>query len=107
MSTPQELRRLAMIVEGKQVTESVGPGSTPSEGGYTDSAEFTDEFYGALQQLDAIAALMDSGKMSEWMDVTDQNFDTNCAAIHERLGDALYAAQALFNQLSDELERAA
>lgn len=92
MSTrPDLLRKYTQIVESD----------------YGDSADFTEEFYGAYQQLQKLSQLMNSEAMGNWMDITDSNYGTQCVEAYNQLTGALAQAMAAFNELEQQIDSAA
>ena len=47
---------------------------------YSDSSDFTDEFYGMSQDIEKMKSKIKNPRWLKWMKVTDQNFGTDCEA---------------------------
>jgi hypothetical protein len=73
---------------------------------YESSAEFTDEFYAAIQKLREAADLFNKPEMAGWFKLTDQNYDTRTVAEFNTLNTMLKAALIQADILDSELERA-
>ena len=79
---------------------------TEAKGEYSDSAEFTDEFYGVIQQITAIKKIMKSPRWAKWMQSTDENFGTKVVSKSKDATFALDKLDEALRNLDTELSNA-
>lgn len=98
------LKELSALVE---VTGS-GPGFFSEAKQYSDSGEFTDEFYQLFEQVTKMKKIMKHPKWIEYMKATDRNYGTNTeGAAREAIGhiasleDALHTIDREFDQVDN------
>ncbi len=106
----QQIKKLMTEAEAMimQVAEGqVEEGEALLEGkDYSDSAEFTDEFYGMISKVNDIKRIVKAPRFMSWMKVTDHNFDTNCEQLGRAVIDATDALHTAVNELEDNLDSA-
>ena len=89
-----------------QVLAEAGHGFFSEAKQYSDSGEFSDEFYDLLQQVQKMKKIMKHPKWLEYMRATDRNFSTSTEGSAK---DAMRAVTDLENALIDidrEFDRA-
>lgn len=86
--------------------KSAAPQLTEAKTEYSDSAEFTDEFYGVMQTVQSLKKIMRSPRWMRWMESTDLNFGTKAAAKAKDANFALGKLEASLIEIDDELESA-
>ncbi len=74
---------------------------------YSDSAEFTEEFYTMISKVNDIKRVVKAPRFMNWMKVTDHNFDTNCEQLGRAVVEATDALHQAVNDLEDNLDSAA
>lgn len=93
-----------LMTEAELLVSQVNEGAAPTgkvlvEGkDYSDSSEFTDEFYGIVQQVAKMKQAMKNPRWLAWMKTTDSNFGTE-TEVPARA--AIQAVNSLDAQLSD------
>jgi hypothetical protein len=83
-----------------------GPGFFSEAKQYSDSSEFTDEFYSLFEQVTKMKKIMKNPKWLEYMKMADRNLDI---ATESAARDAIKAVSDLENALhdiDDEFDRA-
>lgn len=73
---------------------------------YTDSGEFTDEFYDLLDKVEHLKTVVNGAKFNHWMDVTDTNFSTTLKTLTPALKEALTALETSLKAVEEELNNA-
>lgn len=73
---------------------------------YSDSSEFTDEFYGVIQKVNEIKRAVKAPRWMAWMKTTDHNFSTNCEALGRDVITAVNALDKSITELEDNLDSA-
>ena len=73
---------------------------------YSDSAEFTEEFYTMISKVNDIKRVVKAPRFMNWMKVTDHNFDTNCEQLGRAVVEATDALHQAVNDLEDNLDSA-
>lgn len=101
MTNPEQMRKYANLL-----TEGFDPMAGPGPNEYQDSAEFTNDFYTVHDQLTKMQELVNSEKWVAWMNITDENYMTSCAAESENFAEALNQAVAIFQHLVEQIESA-
>jgi hypothetical protein len=90
---------LAEAPKNKALNEAVkGPGFFQEARSYSDSGEFTEEFYELFTQVTKMKKVMKHPKWLDWMEMTDRNFGSN---VEESAKDAIRAVSALEDALTD------
>ncbi len=87
---------LKHLQELTNIVEATSGGFFTEAKGYTDSSEFTDEFYGLFQQTTKMKMVMKNQKWLDYMKMSDMNNDTNTVQYSR---DAIKAIVALENAL--------
>ncbi len=107
----QQIKKLMTEAEAMimQVAEGqVDEGEPLLEGkSYSDSAEFTEEFYGMHNKLLDIKRIVKSDRWMDWMKVTDHNHLTNCVESAKRVVEATGELYTAFDELEGQLDAAA
>jgi hypothetical protein len=88
----EALETLGTLLEGKD---------------YSDSAEFTEEFYGMISKVNDIKRIVKAPRFMNWMKVTDHNFDTTCVEGGKAVVAAVDALHSAVNDLENQLDTAA
>ncbi len=73
---------------------------------YDDSSDFTDEFYGLVQQVAKIKQAMKNPRWMGWMKLTDDNFGTDCQTPARSAITAVNSLDAQLGDIDDELDKA-
>lgn len=90
---------LKHLKELTSLTEAVrGPGFFQEARSYSDSGEFTEEFYELFAQVTKMKKIMKHPKWLDWMQMTDRNFDSNT---EDPAKQAIHAIVDLENALTD------
>lgn len=73
---------------------------------YSDSSDFTDEFYGIVQQVAKIKQAMKNQRWIGWMKTTDDNFGTDTQTPARAAITAINSLDAQLGDIDDELDKA-
>ena len=73
---------------------------------YSDSSEFTDEFYGMLEKIAQFKGKMKNPRWMKWMRTTDTNFGTETEQPALGAIDAINTLHAQFQDIDEELDKA-
>lgn len=73
---------------------------------YSDSSDFTDEFYGIVQQVAKMKQAMKNPRWMGWMAVTDNNFGTDTQTPARSAITAINSLDAQLSEIDDELDKA-
>lgn len=98
-----------MVASGStQVEEGVATSKQPLNEGkdYADSGEFTDELYTVGDHLSKVKQAVKQPRWTNWMQVTDHNFDTSCVALNKDFTTKLLELDKAFQALEDDLHSA-
>lgn len=82
-----------------------GPGFFSEAQQYSDSGEFTDEFYSLFEQVTKMKKIMKNPKWMEYMQMTDRNFDTACAGPAREAIRAVSDLENALHEIDDEFDR--
>lgn len=102
--TKNQLRTLAGIattVDGdKLLTEA------SQKDGYDSSADFTAELLEVQVALEKIERILYQQKFKKWVELTDENFDTECEdKLNDVFGDLDHFRKS-FDEFNEEIDRA-
>ena len=73
---------------------------------YSDSSDFTDEFYGIVQQVAKMKQAMKNQRWMNWMKITDDNFGTDTQTPARSAITAINSLDAQLSDIDDELDKA-
>ncbi len=73
---------------------------------FDDSAEFTEEFYGIMQDVTKMKKKMKAARWMAWMKSTDENHSTECQAKAKNAIAAVVFLEDTLKAVDDELEKA-
>jgi hypothetical protein len=91
-------KQLTHLKEMTGLTEAAGPGFFSEAKQYSDSGEFSDEFYDIFAQVNKMKKVMKNPKWMEYMKATDRN---HSLSVTNAARDALKAVTDLENALID------
>lgn len=83
----------------KPLTEATRP-----TGDYKDSADFTDEFYGIMSDIQELKKIMKSPRWLRWMSSTDENFNTSTVKHAKEAIFALSKMEESLNKIDTEFD---
>jgi hypothetical protein len=93
-----------------QVHEAQGSGSgsvlLEAKGDYSDSGEFTDEFFGLFDHLNKMKAVIKAPRWLEYMKMTDTNFGTSTVESALSTISALNSLDAALHDIDAEFDKA-
>lgn len=95
-----------LVMQVNEDEELEGDLLTEASSDYSDSSDFTDEFYGMSQDIEKMKMKMKNPRWMKWMKVTDQNFGTDCQAPAQSAINAIGVLANQFNDIEDELDKA-
>lgn len=73
---------------------------------YSDSGEFTDEFYGIVQSVAKIKQLVKNPRWMAWMKTTDSNFATSTVEPAKNFVSAINDADRALSEIDEEFDKA-
>lgn len=73
---------------------------------YEDSAEFTDEFFGVIQDLKKNLKIVNSKRWKKWMQLTDTNYGTGCVNVNDGLIADLKSVVESADELAEQMRKA-
>lgn len=73
---------------------------------YSDSSDFTDEFYGIVGQVAKMKQAMKNQRWMNWMKTTDNNFGTDTQTPARSAITAVNSLDAQLSDIDDELDKA-
>ena len=73
---------------------------------YSDSSDFTDEFYGIVQQVAKMKQAIKNPRWMNWMKITDTNFGTDTQTSASSAITAINSLDAQLSDLDNELDKA-
>lgn len=73
---------------------------------YSDSSDFTDEFYGIVQQVAKMKQAMKNPRWIGWMKTTDDNFGTDTQTPARSAITAVNSLDSQLGDIDDELDKA-
>ncbi|WP_407307855.1 hypothetical protein [Acinetobacter sp.] len=98
--------KLKHLQEFTQINEASGGGFFTEARGYSDSGEFTDEFYDLFAQVTKMKKVMKNQKWIDYMKLTDFNMDTSCETPARDAIKAVVALEDALNQIDREFDHA-
>jgi hypothetical protein len=97
---------LKYLKELTSLTEAVrGPGFFQEARSYSDSGEFTEEFYELFNQVTKMKKIMKHPKWLDWMESTDRNADTNTEGHARDAIRAIVDLEAALTDIDHEFDR--
>jgi hypothetical protein len=72
---------------------------------FEDSAEFTDEFYGIMQDITKMKGKMKAPRWMAWMRTTDENFGTSCESPARAAITAIGNLEAQIQDIDAEFDK--
>lgn len=92
-----------LVNQGEPLAESL---IQEGASNYSDSSEFTDEFYGMLEKIAQFKGKMKNPRWLKWMRDTDTNFGTETEQPALGAIDAINTLHAQFQDIDTELDKA-
>lgn len=92
-----------LVNQGSPVTEGL---ILEGSADYSDSSEFTDEFYGMLEKIAQFKGKMKNPRWINWMRDTDSNFGTETEQPALGAIDAINTLHTQFQDIDSELDKA-
>lgn len=96
---------LKQLQELTQLTEASGGFFTEAKG-YSDSGEFTDEFYDLFAQVTKMKKVMKNEKWLGYLKLTDFNMSTNTEDLGRDAIKAIVALEAALQAIDKEFDKA-
>lgn len=97
---------LKHLKEFSQITEATAGGFFTEAKGYSDSGEFTDEFYDLFAQVTKMKKVMKNQKWVDYMKLTDFSMQTSTEDYAREAIKAIVALEAALQGIDRELDRA-
>lgn len=99
--------QLKHLQEFTNINEAASGGGFFTEAkGYSDSGEFTDEFYDLFAQVTKMKKVMKNQKWVDYMKLTDFNMGTSTEDSAREAIKAIVALEAALTQIDKEFDRA-
>lgn len=95
-----------LVSQVNEGTSVAGDVLTEANSDYSDSSEFTDEFYGMMESITKIKGKMKNARWMKWMKTTDSNFGTECEVPARSAISAVNTLSAQFDDIDAELDKA-
>ncbi len=90
------------VKEGTQVTNK----ALTEAKNYEDSGDFTDDLFDVGDHINKVKQSIRQPRWSNWMQVTDDNYGTSCAALNKDLVEKVMELDTAFTALEHELHSA-
>jgi len=97
---------LKHLQELTNINEATSGGFFTEAKGYSDSGEFTDEFYDLFAQVTKMKKVMKNPKWLEYMKMTDFNMSTETQGLARDAIKAIVALEASLQAIDKEFDRA-
>lgn len=97
---------LKHLQELTSITEATSGGFFTEAKGYSDSGEFTDEFYDLFAQVTKMKKVMKNAKWLDYMKITDMNLGTSTQESARDAIKAIVALEAALQEIDKDFDRA-
>ena len=95
-----------LMTEADLMVSQMSEGLIEEAKEYSDSSEFTDEFFGMSQQIAKMKQQMKNPRWLEWMKTTDTNFATDCETPARDAIESINNLDRDFKAIEDEFDKA-
>lgn len=97
---------LKHLQELTNITEATSGGFFTEAKGYSDSGEFTDEFYDLFAQVTKMKKIMKNAKWLDYMKMTDFNMSTSTESHGRQAIKAIVALESALQAIDKEFDKA-